>query len=114
MLDGRGATPIRPDDRHDVEPAPLLEQAMLLEEPQRGKRQPALFLGSDGLGGLALTPRLDLDEDQDVAVPGDQVDLAARRPVASEQDPEALSAQVAGGRALAAIAQEPVPEGAHG
>ena len=49
---------------------------VLAEEMQRGEGHPALLLRRDGLGGHALAPRLDLDEDQGLAVPRDQVDLA--------------------------------------
>src|SRR5215204_2236536 len=90
VLDGRGAAVVGPDEGDDVEPDPLaLEEVVLLEEPERRQGEPPLLEGHR-LGGLALPPGLHLDEDEDVAVARDQVDLALRRAVAADEDPQAL------------------------
>ncbi len=111
MCSIRGSlTVIRPDDRHDVEPAALLEHPVHPEEVRRGERQPSLLLGRHGLRRYALATRLDLDEDQDLALARDQVDLAEPVAMAASQDAQALPAQVTGGRALTPVAQQPIPE----
>ena len=42
-----------PDDGHDIEPAALVEEPVLLEEMQGGESEPALFLRGDGFRGNA-------------------------------------------------------------
>ena len=75
-MDSGRALAFGPDDRDDVEPASLLEPGRVrLKKVEGGQGQPTLLLGGDRLGGRPLPAGFDLDEDQDVAVPGDQVDL---------------------------------------
>ena len=93
VFDGGYAVVVGPNDRDDVEPATLLEQAVLFEELEGGERQAVLFFQGDRLGGLALPARLDLDEDQCRAVAGDEVDLPARGPVAAHQNVKPLAPQ---------------------
>lgn len=107
------ATIVGPDDRHDVEPATDFQQSVFAKEVERGEGDPALFLEGNGLGWYALTSHLDLDEDQRVAVPRDQVDLTRPRAIAAQQYAQALTAKEPGGCPFAAVAQEPIPEGSH-
>src|SRR4051794_40236268 len=113
MFDDGGVVLVGPDDRHDVEATWLFEEAVMLEELEGGEGESPLFLGGDGLGGDALPARLDLDEDQGIAVAGDQVDLAARRAIAAQDDPHPLTAQGAGRLTLAAIAEQAAQECTH-
>ena len=105
MLDGGGLAVIGPDDRHHVETAGMFEEAVLLEKCERGQRQSSLFFQGHRLRGDTCAAGLNLDEDQRRPVSSDEIDLALRRSVAAEDDPETLLAQVAGGEALAAIAE---------
>ena len=57
--------------------------------------------------------RLDLDEDQRVAVEDDQVQLSEPRPVVAGEDLEAEPPEVLGGEILAALARY-VPDVRHG
>ena len=52
----------------------------------------------------------DFDEDDDIAVPGDQVDFALVGPVAPHQDLEACLPQEASGLAFATVAEPAVPK----
>ena len=65
----------------------------------RGERDPAPLLGRDRLGVGPPSTRLDLDEDQRVAIACDQVDLAVTR-VDAAQDVHPLLSQVPGGRGV--------------
>jgi hypothetical protein len=113
VFDGGRAAVVGPNDRDDVEPAALLEQAVLLEKLEGGERQAVLFFQGDRLGGLALPARLDLDEDQCRAVAGDEVDLPARGPVAAHQNVKPLAPQASRGRAFASVSQPSVQKGPH-
>ena len=100
-----------PDDRHDVEPAGLLEHPVAAEEMERGEGQAALLLEGDGLGRDASASGLDLDEDERVAVARDQIDLPLWRPVTPEDDPHPGLPEMSRGGALAPVAEPAVPEG---
>src|SRR5262249_28935070 len=100
VLDLGVAALVGPHDRDEVDPAADVEQPMLVEEMQRGQRDPALLLPVDGLGGHAASPRLDLDEDQSLAVARDQVDLAGPHAIAPRQDAKPTTAEIAGGGPL--------------
>ncbi len=100
---------VGPDNGDDIEPPSDLKQMMLVEEVVRGPRDPALLLGRDGLGRLAPAPGFHLDEDKDVAIAGDQIDLAGSNAIAPGDDPQALAAEESGRRPLAAITKPTVP-----
>ena len=69
-----------PDDRDDVKATALLGASVcFLEELEGGEGEPSLFLGGNRLGGLPEAARLDLNEDDRVAVTRNQVDLADKR-----------------------------------
>jgi hypothetical protein len=55
-------------------------------------RHPPMRIGSRG----DVSARLDLDEDEDAPAPGDEVDLAARKPQPARQDRIALEAEQPG------------------
>jgi len=111
MLDRRRSSPLGPDDGDHVEPAALVQKAVCLEEMESRQGQPSLFFGRHRLGRHPFTTGLFLDKDQDIAVPGDQVDLSLADPVASLQDAHPGPAQEPGGLALPSVAQPAVPEG---
>src|SRR5262249_45229450 len=113
VLDLRLVALIRPEDRDDVEPAADLEETVLAEEIERGERDPALLLRGDRLPGHSPASRLDLDEDEGVAIARDQVNLAEPRAVAPDDHSHPLAAEVASGRPLAAVAQPAIPERPH-
>src|SRR5690348_17097282 len=100
VFDDGLAAVVGPDDRDDVEAGAPIEEVVFLEELEGGEGEPALLLGSDGLGGGPRAAGLDLDEDDRVAVARDQVDLAERGPVPAHEDAEAPPAQPAGRLAL--------------
>ena len=84
-----------PEDLDDVEPARYVVEAPLHEEELSDPRHAASFHPADRLGRSAesrASSRFDLDEDQDVAVPGDQVDLpeAAAKPALHHLQPGLL------------------------
>jgi hypothetical protein len=112
MFDLGNSTVIRPDDGDDVEPARLFEQRVSLEEVERGEGEPALLLLGDGLGRFAPAAGLDLDEDEYVALAGDQVDLPSADPIAPDDDPQARAAEELRGGPLASVPEPPAPEGA--
>ena len=64
VLDSWRRRIVGPDDGHDVEAAALLQQTVPFEIVERGEGQPALLLGGHGLGRIAVTTCLDLDEDE--------------------------------------------------
>ena len=84
---------------------------MFLEESEGGEGQSALFLGSDGLGGVPLATRLHLHEDERIAVPGDEVDLSMGREITADQDAEPLATEVASGFPLALPPEYPAQHG---
>ncbi len=63
------------------------------------------------LGRHPLSTRLDLDEDHEIAIAGDQVDLTLVGPVSPDEDPQARSSEESGGLAFAMVAEPVVPEG---
>jgi hypothetical protein len=111
VLDRGKPAVIGPDDRDDVEPARMFEQGMALEEVERGEGEPSLLLLGDGLGRFTSAAGLDLDEDESVAVAGDQVDFSSAGPVAPDDDPKAVAAEELGGGPLAPVPEPPAPEG---
>jgi hypothetical protein len=113
VFDHRLASIVGPDDRYDVEPALLLKQVMALEKFERGYRNPSLLLCGHGFRRLTPAPRLDLDENQDVAIANNEVDLALMRPISAQDYAHAGLPQKARRRALAAIAEQAIPERAY-
>jgi len=101
VFDIRKALSVGPDEGHDVETAALLEEIVFFKETERGKGQSALFFRGHGLSRLSLPACFHLDEDESVAVAGDEVDFSPGGPVAAYQDPKALASEVASGFALA-------------
>ena len=105
MLD-RGLGPIiGPDERHDVESASRFQEAVSLEKMESGVRETSLFLKRHRFGRLSSPPGLHFDENQSIAVSSDQVDFAASRSIASDDDAHARSSQEARGGAFAAVAE---------
>ena len=83
--------------------------SMRMSSPSRCSAAQRLGRGGDAAqpviverqGGAVLAgARLDLDEGEDAAAPGDQVDLADRRAGAHGEDPPALQPQPPGGEPL--------------
>jgi len=80
-------------DRQDVEPAVGVAESPLHEVPLGDLLDLILLGGGHGLLGkpkLRPCPRLDLDEHERRPVIGDDVELAAKEPVAALDDPEFL------------------------
>src|SRR5262249_2078441 len=80
----------------------------------RGARDPALLLERDGLGGTpesAASATLDLDEAEDPAVFGDQIDLAVARAGVPFEDPITPRDQGALGVALPVVADSAAAAG---
>ena len=86
---------------------------MAFQEVDCRQRQFALFLAIDGFGRVAMLPRLNFDEDDDLPVATDQVDFPLSRSISLNQHFEPTSAEEAGGRPFASVAQPTVPEGSH-
>ena len=80
--------PAAGDGEDDVEAAVEFGGGRVRGDPQLGgPRDAASGRRRSGLDRLGLArPLLDLDEDDDLAAPGDDVDLADRRPVAAGED----------------------------
>ncbi len=93
------------DDLDNIDPdgnSGLVQQV----QPRLGAADECLLLvGTDGIRRAPEHPRgacLDLDENERLLLPADQVDLAAvLGPVVAVEDLESLPAQVPGGKALA-------------
>jgi len=92
--------------RNDVEAAGMLAKARPLLEEGLGRPGDALALARlEGLErGLVLPPPLDLDEDDDLALPDDEVDLADRGAEPPGENAVTLQAEIEGGDAFGAAA----------
>ncbi len=64
------------------------------EQLGRSADAPTLALGDRFECACAIAPRLDLDENDQTAAPGDDVDLTDRRAVASRQNAPTANPQV--------------------
>jgi hypothetical protein len=102
---------VGPDDGDDIEPASLLQEPMSFEKMERGQGQSALLFRGDGFARVAFPTRFDLDEDQHIAISGDQVNFPFVRPVASGEDAKSGSTKETGGLAFSSVAEPTVPEG---
>jgi len=105
---------VGPDDGHDIEPRRPVQEPVPPEEVEGGQGEPALFFRRDRLGRVAPPSCLDLDEDDGVPVAGDQVDLALRGPVVTDDRPDPRAPKVARRRPLAAVAEPSAQEGSQG
>jgi hypothetical protein len=95
MLDlGRTAT-VSPDDRNNIEAAPLFEQVVPAQKVKRGHGEPSLLLQRHRLGRYAR---------------GNQVDLTPKRVIAARHDSQTRSPKVPGRRALAPVTEQTIPE----
>lgn len=106
------------DNGDDVEPRVQPgEPRVSLEEGLGGADDAAALAGGRRGEFAEVGPRLDLDEGQDAAPPGNEVDLADRRAVAAGDDPIAVQPQPPGAGRLRgeAVAKrpEPIRGGAH-
>ena len=93
----RGPAVVGPDDRDDVEAAAMLEELCSLRNSRAARVSRRCFSGVTASAGTPWRRALTSTKTR-VAVARDQVDLALRGPIAAQDDPEALPAQVAGGR----------------
>ena len=110
VFDPRRVVVFRPDNGHDVEPAALLEQAMFFQEMQGCQGQPTLLFQSDGFCWHTLSPGLDFNENDDVAIECNQIDFAVVGPVAAVQNSQAMASKKASGLLLAPGTEQAVPE----
>ena len=78
-----------------------------LQKMKRGAGEVALFFEGDGFGGTSRPPSFDFDEDDPLAVEGDQVDLPSTDAVTLGQDSITLTLQEPSGGPLASIAEKP-------
>src|SRR6476620_5358235 len=97
MLDFRGKPVVGPDDRHDVESAPLFEQVVMPQKLERGHAETPLLLRGDCLGGNASASRLDLNEDQRVGLARNQINFTPSRAISAIQDAYTVAAQITSG-----------------
>jgi len=112
MLDRGSLSIVGPDDRHHIEPAFLFEQPVFLEEMQGRERQSSLLLEGHGLGRIALTTGLHLNENECVAIPRDEIDLALWGPISAEDHPDLRPSKKLSGSTLAPVAEPSTQEGA--
>lgn len=92
------AWPLAGRNQNDVEPQVKLSQARVpLQEGLGGAPYALPLTTADRLAGLGQpAARLDLDQRQHLAAPGDQIDLPNRDPEPSGEDTVAFQAQPAG------------------
>ena len=83
---------------------------MAFEEVDGGQREFTLLTQSDRFGWMSKTTGLDLDEDDLIAIPTNQIDLPLRSPISSDQDFHAFFAEKLRGDAFASIAKLTIPK----
>ncbi len=96
------------DDRNNVEPVGELAEFVVSNELLGCATELLLFLPIDKLEGFAVLPRcarLDLQEDKQLAIEGNQVDLAGSSAVASREDVKSYPKEMA--------ARDPFSQPAH-
>jgi hypothetical protein len=99
--------PAARQDRDKIEAHRQAGMVRLARQPEIGGGfDAAQRIRRDGVHRLGQRrPRLDLDDGDEIAAPGDQVDLAGGRAIAAGEDAEALEAKGEGGQRLAAMAE---------
>ena len=100
--------PGRPGDGDHVEAGGIFQQAMAFQEAHRQPGEPPLLLLVHGLGrmaGLLRLPRLDLDEDDRLAVQHHQIEFAGAELIAAGENLVAAAAEKPGRRRLAPLAE---------
>lgn len=109
VFDLRRLYAVGPRQRDDIKSSAMVKQFALLQPHQRQLRELHLFAVSDSLGGMARgmgRTGLHLDEDDPVAVTGDDVDLAPVAAAIAGEDPIALLAQIPDGGVFTAIPEQ--------
>jgi len=95
-------------DLDHIEPARPVLRRLLHQEVLRGPLDPPPLRGRDRrvrLAAVGLRACLDLDEDDGVALGGDQIDLPRNATVVSNDDTVFPPSKMAGGGTLSAVAQ---------
>ena len=113
MFDRGDATVAWPDDGDYIKPAGVFEEPAAFQEFERRERESPLFLGGNGLGGVALAAGLDLDEDEDIPVTGDEVNLSAGGAETVGDHTQTGASQVPRGETFARLTEDPVKERPH-
>src|SRR6185295_1691785 len=116
VADGLDRALVVEDDRDDVEAAGDLPDPLELEIAVRQLAEPILLAGVHrGLRGIALgrAARLDLDEDESLALLRHQVDLARAGPHVAVEDGQSTPREKAGRFLLPPDAGDPSGVGRH-
>src|SRR5258705_802261 len=116
VADGLDRALVVEDDRNDVEAAGALREPLELEIAVRQLAEPVLLAGvHGGLRGIALgrAARLDLDEDEGLALLRHQVDLARAGPHVAVDDGQPAPREKAGRFLFPPDAGDPSGVGRH-
>jgi len=102
-----------PNDLDDVEPTGVFQQAVRLEEGQRGTSETCLPMGVDCFGRttvLFAATGFHLDEDDRLAFGRQDIDLAVALPMPGEENLVTESTKISSGVLFTALAKRERPK----